>query len=104
MGLASMLAAAVKLLPLDFFGAEDFKRLAVMVSEIRGVSYQDIKPNTMEAVSASLVRAECVKLAVALKERMADDGSLQAWIDEAKSDPLPEVRFSLMEPVQDDAE
>lgn len=104
MGLASMLAAAVKLLPLDFFGAEDLKRLAVMVTEIRGVGYEDIKPNTMEAVSASLVRAECVKLAVALKERMADDGSLQAWIDEAKSDPLPEVRFSLIEPVQDDAE
>jgi hypothetical protein len=45
-----------------------------------------------------------VKLAIALKERVADDGSLQAWIDEAKSDPLPEVRFSLTQPSEDDPE
>jgi hypothetical protein len=99
-----MLAAAVKLLQLDFFGPEELKRLAAMVFEIRGIRYADIEPNTMEAVSGSLVRAECVKLAIALKERIADDGSLQAWIDEAKNDPLPEVRFSLTESMPDDSE
>jgi len=57
--------------------------------------YEDADFDSTRAVSISLVRAECVKLAVALKDRIADDGTLQAWIDEAKSDPLPEVRFSL---------
>jgi len=51
----------------------------------------------MRAVSVSLVRAECVKLAAALKGRVEDDGTLPALDDEAKSDPLPEVRFSLAE-------
>ena len=63
----------------------------------REFRYEDVGLDTMEAVSVSLVRAECVKLAVALKDRVADDGTLQAWIDEAKIDPLPEVRFALTE-------
>ena len=63
----------------------------------RELRYEDVEFDTMEAVSISLIRAECVKLAVALKDRIADDdGTIEAWIDEAKSDPLPEVRFSLM--------
>lgn len=103
-GLTAMLAAALKLIELDFLGADNLKRLTETISEIRGVRYEDVVPNSMEAVSVSLVRAECVKLAAALKGRMADDGSLLAWIDEAKSDPLPEVRFSLTEPSQDDPE
>ncbi|MDR3483402.1 MAG: SIR2 family protein [Bradyrhizobium sp.] len=103
-GLTSMLAAALELLKLDFLGSEDLRHLTETISEIRGVHYEDVTLNSMEAVSASLVRAECVKLAVALKERIADDGSFQAWIDEAKSDPLPEVRFSLTEPDHDHAE
>jgi hypothetical protein len=50
------------------------------------VRYEDVALDTMEAVSASLVRAQCVRLAVALKDSVADDGSLQA-----SADPLPEV-------------
>jgi hypothetical protein len=103
-GLTAMLAAALKLLNLDFLGVEDINRLTETISEIRGVRYEDVALNTMEAVSASLVRAECVKLAVALKDRGADDEALLAWIDEAKSDPLPEVRFSLTQPAEDDPE
>ncbi|WP_050627299.1 SIR2 family NAD-dependent protein deacylase [Bradyrhizobium viridifuturi] len=103
-GLLALLDAALKLLKLDFLGPEDLKRLTETIAEIRGVRYEDIALNSMEAVSASLVRAECVKLAVALKARTKDDGSLQAWIDEARIDSLPEVRFSLTEPDQDDPE
>jgi hypothetical protein len=68
------------------------------ISEIRHeVRYEDVALDTMDAVSAPLVRAECLRLAFALNERVADDGSLQTWIDEASTDPLPEVRFSLTE-------
>jgi hypothetical protein len=104
-GLSAMLAAARSLLKLDFLGGEDFKRLTETISEIRReVRYEEVALDTMEAVSASLVRAECVRLAIALKDRVTDDGSLQAWMDEAKTDPLPEVRFSLTEPSRDDPE
>jgi hypothetical protein len=97
-GLSAMLAAARSLLKLGFLEGEDLKRLRETISEIRReVRYEDVALDTMDAVSASLVRAECVRLAVALKERVADDGSLQAWIDETSTDPLPEVRFSLTE-------
>jgi hypothetical protein len=97
-GLSAILAAARSLLKLSFLEGEDLKRLTETISEIRReVRYEDVALDTMDAVSASLVRAECVRLAVALKERVADDGSLQAWIDEASTDPLPEVRFSLTE-------
>ena len=51
----------------------------------RELRYEDVEFDTMEAVSISLVRAECVKLAVALKDRIADDdGTIEAWINEAK--------------------
>ena len=104
-GLSAMLAAARSLLELGFLEEEDLKRLTETISEIRReVRYEEVALDTMDAVSASLVRAECVRLAVALKEHVADDGSLQAWIDEASTDPLPEVRFSLTEPSQDDPE
>jgi hypothetical protein len=97
-GLSAMLGTALILLKDNFLLTQDLERLMQTMSRIRReVRYEDVDFDTMEAVSVSLIRAECVKLAVALKERVADDGSLQAWIDEAKSDPLPEVRFSLAE-------
>ena len=104
-GLSAMLAAARSLLELGVLEEEDLKRLRETISEIRReVRYEDVALDTMDAVSASLVRAQCVRLAVTLKDRVPDDGSLQAWIDEASVDSLPEVRFSLMEPSEDNPE
>src|SRR5262249_33907491 len=95
-GLSEMLNAARTLLESNFLLDEDLKRLMETMSVIRSeFRYENTEFDTMRAVSVSLVRAECVKLAVALKRRVADDGTLQAWTDEAKSDPLPEVRFAL---------
>ena len=95
-GLQAMLATARTLLKDNFFVEGDFKRLIQAISRIRReLRYEDVDFDSMGAVSVSLIRAECVKLAVALKDHVADDGALQAWIDEAKTDPLPEVRFSL---------
>jgi hypothetical protein len=97
-GLSAMLDAARTLLKDNFLLDEDLKRLMQTMSVIRSeFRYEDVDFDTMRAVSVSLIRAECVKLAVALKGREADDGTLQGWIDEAKSDPLPEVRFALTE-------
>lgn len=95
-GLPALLDAVRKLLKNDFLHDEDLKRLvetlAVVRSEFR---YQNVELDTMRAVSVSLLRAASVKLASALIGRVADDGTLQGWIDDTKSDPLPEVRFAL---------
>jgi hypothetical protein len=97
-GLSAMLDAARALLRDNFLLDEDLKRLMETISMIRSeYRYENVDFDTMRAVSVSLVRAECVKLADALKGRVADDGTLQGWNDDAKSDPLPEVRFALME-------
>jgi SIR2-like domain len=97
-GLSAMLDAARTLLKDDFLLDEDLKRLMQTISMIRSeFRYENVDFDTMRAVSVSLVRAECVKLADALKGRVADDGTLEGWNDDAKSDPLPEVRFALME-------
>jgi hypothetical protein len=98
LGLSAMLDAARKLLKDNFLLDQDLKRLMQTMSVIRSeFRYEDVDFDTMRAVAISLIRAECAKLAVALKGREADDGTLQGWIDEAKSDPLPEVRFAFIE-------
>ncbi|WFU40183.1 hypothetical protein QA640_39270 [Bradyrhizobium sp. CB82] len=66
----------MKFLQLDFLGSDDLKRLAETISGICGVRNEKVALNTIEAIS--LVRAECIKLAVTLKEHIADDGSFQA--------------------------
>lgn len=95
-GLSAMLDAARTLLRENFLPDEDLKRLMQALSMIRSeFRYESVEFDTMRAVSVSLVRAECVKLAAALKGRVVDDGTLQGWNDDTKSDPLPEVRFAL---------
>ena len=104
-GLPALLGAARSLLKDNFLLVEDLQRLTQTMSGLAARSATKMSVlDTMEAVSVSLLRAGCVKLAVALKDHVADDDTLQAWIDEAKTDPLPEVRFSLIEPSQDDPE
>ena len=43
------------------------------------------------------MRKECVGLALALQPLMPDDGTLAGWLEDARTDPLPEVRFRLGE-------
>jgi hypothetical protein len=95
-GLHAMLDAALSLLKEGVLTKEDLNRLMKALEKIRlEFRYETVDFDSKGAVSISLVRAECVKLAAALKDCVADDGTLEAWIDEAKSDPLPEVRLSL---------
>jgi hypothetical protein len=90
-----MLDTARTLLEDDFLLDEDLQRLMQTMSMIRSeFRYENVDLDTMRAVSVSLVRARCVKLAAALEGRVADDGTLRGWNDEAQSDPLPEVRFA----------
>jgi hypothetical protein len=94
--LQAMLSSALSLLKEGFLATEDLSRLLKALDQIRlEFRYENVDFDSVRAVSVSLVRAECVKLAVALKDCIADGDLLQAWKDEASADPLPEVRFSV---------
>lgn len=60
------------------------------------MNYKNISPASREAVSASYVRAACVRLVrdiVNLEKNKNNE--LNRVLEEAKQDPLPEVRFAL---------
>jgi hypothetical protein len=48
-----------------------------------------------KTITLPLVREECVRLASALTERGLSGQNAHLWLDDAKIDPLPEVRFAL---------
>ena len=57
--------------------------------------YSDISPSSRDSVSISLVRAACVRLARDIQLNSQDkNGELLRILEEAKKDPLPEVRFA----------
>ena len=61
----------------------------------RAVDYKNVEPGGEEAVTASTIRAECVRLARALAQRFEDNRELKELVALSKADPLPEVRFAL---------
>lgn len=60
-------------------------------------AYETIDPESREAVSVSLIRAECIRLARTLEDLGAGGPSTQGWLLSADTDPLPEVRFALVD-------
>lgn len=61
----------------------------------RAASYTNIEPNSKEAITASSIREACVKLTHKLVVQFPNNSDLQALLEEAKNDPLPEVRFAV---------
>jgi hypothetical protein len=57
--------------------------------------YERIDPDSRQAVSVSLVRAECLRLARALNDAGVSDPIIGTWLKLESDDPLPEVRFAL---------
>jgi hypothetical protein len=58
--------------------------------------YAKVDPTERRAVSVSLVRAECALLARLLLQRQTEP-AIDDWLETAKADPLPEVRFAARE-------
>ncbi|WP_133647762.1 SIR2 family NAD-dependent protein deacylase [Paraburkholderia flava] len=69
--------------------------MAAIADLLIETQYAGVDITSRRAVSISLVRVACVKLAMELRLHVDDDGTLREWIDAANCDPLPEVRFSL---------
>jgi hypothetical protein len=94
-GLHALLLCARKLLELHWLRVRDAPRLEEVLGDlIVATSYEAIDFESKKAVSISLVRAECVRLAHALKVDGASGTNAEAWLTTANSDPLPEVRFA----------
>ncbi|MHB8321025.1 MAG: SIR2 family NAD-dependent protein deacylase [Acidithiobacillus sp.] len=77
--------------------SEDQQRILaeVMPTIFETADYANIDPNSSEAVSASTIRAECVKLAQTLQHQFPNEPGLIELVVNSKSDPLPEVRFAV---------
>lgn len=96
--LHSLLSAALSLLKDGFLITPDQVRLMQALADLLvETQYADVDLDGRKAVSVSLIRVECAKLAAALQAHVHDDGTLRRWVDDAKSDPLPEVRFSVVD-------
>jgi hypothetical protein len=93
-GLAALLWNAGELLAKDWLPASEVKILVECLPELfHSVDYKDIDPTSEEAVTASLIRAQCVRLSMKLIEKSSEQ-TLRDLIEVAKEDPLPEVRFA----------
>ncbi len=57
--------------------------------------YMRIDPESREAITTSLVRAQCIRLAFRLRELGSSALGVQQWMSVVDTDPLPEVRFAL---------
>ncbi|MEB8475327.1 SIR2 family protein [Acidithiobacillus ferriphilus] len=77
--------------------SEDQQRILVEVlpTVFGAADYANIDPNSPEAVSASTIRAECVRLAQTLQHQFSNEPGLIELVTKAQADPLPEVRFAV---------
>lgn len=95
-GLNALLACARGLLQKGKLNSAYAERLMSCLSDLlTQTSYRDLELSSTRAISISLVRAECIQLASVLLPEVEDDGTLEAWLIQTRSDPLPEVRFAL---------
>ncbi|RQM51006.1 SIR2 family protein [Paraburkholderia bannensis] len=95
-GLNALLACARVLLQTCRLNLSYAERLKHSLSDLlTQTDYQEVDPLSVRAISVSLVRVECVRLAKALLTEGDDDNTLSAWLSQTRLDPLPEVRFAL---------
>ncbi len=95
-GLLAMLHCVRTLIELARISENDKARVAaVLGSFLIEWDYQRIDPENSQAVVASLIRAECVRLAHALEDSGWSDASTRGWLQLETLDALPEVRFAM---------
>jgi hypothetical protein len=95
-GLPQVVKCCRKLLKSHANGSVFLRRIArATVAISKESDYAKISPTDRRAISVSMVRAECASLIQELLPHM-EEPVLRAWLNEAKVDPLPEVRFAAM--------
>lgn len=93
-GLTTLIYTANKLYSLNYLSRENISTLIEVIPIIfDGTAYENVDPTSSLAINVTSVRSESVKLARNLLEDNSDNELLRI-IEEAKTDPLPEVRFA----------
>ncbi len=97
-GLLRLVYAVRRLIEANRFSPSQISRTIWVLNDLLDITdYQHIDPDSRIAISVSLLRAECVQLARQIKEsnpKFGVEPPVQAWINIAQTDPLPEVRYA----------
>jgi hypothetical protein len=96
-GLNALLYCARRLAELNQLSMEGKLRVDEALGDLlTEAAYETIIDfESHEATSVSLVRAECVRLARTLKDAGWTTENIDAWLNVAQTDVLPEVRYAL---------
>ncbi len=93
-GLTSLIYIANELYSLAYLSNENISTLMEVIPIIfDGNAYENVNPASHLAINITSVRTESIKLARNLLKNYPNS-ELKRIIDEAKTDPLPEVRFA----------
>lgn len=96
LGLQHLIAVARQLYKKGLLNDEQVVTLREAVTNaFSAADYAYIEPYSREAISVSIIRGECVKLATALHSQFPDECSLNNLINKSLTDALPEVRFAI---------
>jgi hypothetical protein len=94
-GLLHSIAAARHLLSVGVLERSDQTRLIDTLDLLLvDLDYNDWKPSDPRTKTLSLIRAECVRLADALRHAGQADAAIDKWLACRKTDAFPEVRFT----------
>ena len=97
-GLTAVLMCLRKLVSAKQLTTGQLDRLNGPLSDLLDeTAYERVEPMSVQAVSVSLVRKECLLLAYALRTVGIDTQTIHDWIAAATDDPLPEVRYAVEE-------
>ncbi|MDR3506960.1 MAG: SIR2 family protein [Caulobacteraceae bacterium] len=97
-GLVRLLMCLNTLIRAGRLSGQHLQRLDAPLGDlIDETAYEIIDPAGPRAVSFSLVRRECVRLASALADSGTETSNAPKWLGIAPTDPLPEVRYALDE-------
>jgi hypothetical protein len=103
-GLSTLVWCARRLVEEKALTPDDKGRLGAALGDLLvETAYERVDPRSWTAVTVSLVRAECVRLAQALRAEDSVMTETDAWLEAAAVDTLPEVRFLVAnDPIQPD--
>lgn len=97
--LSSALYIAGKLLEDDLLSESDRRGLSFSLDRLRTeTAYSSWDTSDPRSINITNVRAACVRLAESLRKTGVIDDTVKLWINTAKDDPVPEVRYALGEP------
>ncbi len=95
-GLTSLIWTANRLLCEGWLSNENIEVLSDCIPYVfEGADYRSVNPAGEEAISVSILRASCVRLAQELTDRQPDKEGLLSLLQVARKDSLPEVRFAV---------